>query len=44
MLEWILKFNQCGLYSNSHTKPDARELKPYYDDLFADYLPATMAR
>jgi len=43
MLEWVLKFNQYDLYSKSHTKPNIAELKPYYDDLFAEFLPPTLA-
>jgi inositol oxygenase len=39
MMEWVLKFNQYDLYSKGHTKPDAKALKPYYDDLFAEFLP-----
>ena len=40
MLEWVLKFNQYDLYSKGHTKPDLAQLKPYYDELFAEFLPA----
>ena len=43
MLEWVLKFNQYDLYSKGHTKPDLAQLKPYYDELFAEFLPPTMA-
>jgi inositol oxygenase len=43
MLEWVLKFNQYDLYSKGHTKPNLKELKPYYDDLFAEFLPANLA-
>ena len=43
MLPWVLKFNQYDLYSKGHTKPDVRALKPYYDDLFAEFLPASLA-
>lgn len=39
MMEWVLKFNQYDLYSKGHVKPDVKELKPYYDDLFAEFLP-----
>ena len=39
MMEWVLKFNQYDLYSKGHTKPDVKALKPYYDDLFAEFLP-----
>ncbi len=43
MLEWVLKFNQYDLYSKADTKPDVKQLKPYYDDLFAEFLPPTLA-
>jgi inositol oxygenase len=39
MMQWVLKFNQYDLYSKGHAKPDATALKPYYDDLFAEFLP-----
>lgn len=39
MLEWVKKFNPYDLYSKGHTKPNLQELKPYYDDLFAEFLP-----
>jgi inositol oxygenase len=39
MMQWVLKFNQYDLYSKGHTRPDAKALKPYYDDLFAEFLP-----
>jgi len=43
MLKWVLRFNQYDLYSKGHTKPNVAELKPYYDDLFAEFLPSTLA-
>jgi inositol oxygenase len=43
MLPWVLKFNQYDLYSKGHTKPDVKMLKPYYDDLFAEFLPERVA-
>jgi inositol oxygenase len=43
MLPWVLKFNQYDLYSKGHIKPDVKALKPYYDDLFAEFLPAKAA-
>jgi len=39
MLEWVKKFNPYDLYSKGHSKPNVQELKPYYDDLFAEFLP-----
>ena len=43
MLPWVLKFNQYDLYSKGHTKPDVKALKPYYDELFAEFLPESVA-
>src|SRR5437660_1616889 len=43
MLEWVKKFNPYDLYSKGHSKPDAQALKPYYDDLFAEFLPEKLA-
>jgi inositol oxygenase len=43
MLKWVNDFNQYDLYSKGHAKPDVRQLKPYYDDLFAEFLPKTLA-
>ncbi len=43
MLPAVLKFNPYDLYSKGHTKPDMKELKPYYDDLFAEFFPAKLA-
>ena len=43
MLEWVRKFNPYDLYSKGHTKPNLKELKPFYDDLFAEFLPAKLA-
>jgi inositol oxygenase len=43
MKEWVLKFNPYDLYSKGHTKPNLQELKPYYDDLFAEFFPAKLA-
>jgi inositol oxygenase len=39
MLEWVKKFSPYDLYSKGHSKPNVQELKPYYDDLFAEFLP-----
>ncbi len=43
MLEWVNKFNVYDLYSKGHTKPNVKELKPYYDDLFAEFFPEKIA-
>ncbi|WP_010545247.1 inositol oxygenase family protein [Sphingomonas elodea] len=43
MLKWVLEFNKYDLYSKGHAKPDLAQLKPYYDDLFAEFLPPKVA-
>jgi inositol oxygenase len=43
MLQWVRKFNPYDLYSKGNTKPDLKQLKPYYDELFAEFLPETLA-
>jgi inositol oxygenase len=43
MLPSVLKFNPYDLYSKGNTKPNLAELKPYYDDLFAEFFPEKLA-
>ena len=42
MFKWVDKFNPYDLYSKVPTPPDVKALKPYYEDLIAKYLPATI--
>lgn len=42
MFEWVNKFNPYDLYSKVPVPPNVKELKPYYEDLLAKYLPATL--
>lgn len=42
MLAWVNRFNPYDLYSKAHTKPDLKQLKSFYDDLFAEFLPPTL--
>jgi len=39
MFEWVKKFNPYDLYSKSPKPPVVSELKFYYEDLIAKYLP-----
>src|SRR6202790_2000719 len=39
MFRWVNEFNKYDLYSKGHAKPDVQALKPYYDDLFAEFFP-----
>ncbi len=40
MFEWVRKFNPYDLYSKNPVPPNVKELRPYYEDLIAKYLPA----
>jgi inositol oxygenase len=40
MMGWVRKFNPYDLYSKSATKPDLATLRPYYEDLVAEFFPA----
>ena len=42
MFEWVRAFNPYDLYSKSPKPPVVSELKPYYQELIAKYLPATI--
>lgn len=42
MFKWVDLFNPYDLYSKSPTPPDWKELKPYYENLVAKYLPAQL--
>ena len=42
MFEWVDKFNPYDLYSKVPVPPDAKALRPYYEELVAKYLPATI--
>ncbi len=39
MFEWVRTFNPFDLYSKSDEKPSLAELKPYYEDLVAEFFP-----
>jgi inositol oxygenase len=39
MFRWVEAFNRYDLYSKSDTRPDVAALRPYYEDLIAEYFP-----
>jgi len=43
MFQWVRDFNPYDLYSKSHEPPNVKALKPYYDDLIAEYFPKQIA-
>ena len=38
MLDWVRAFNPYDLYSKGHDRPDVAALKPYYQDLIAEFF------
>jgi len=42
MFKWVDLFNPYDLYSKNPTPPNWKELRPYYEDLVAKYLPSTI--
>jgi inositol oxygenase len=42
MFQWVRRFNPYDLYSKADEKPDLKKLKPYYQELIAEYFPATL--
>ncbi|MGI8784162.1 MAG: inositol oxygenase family protein [Acidobacteriota bacterium] len=43
MFGWVRKFNPYDLYSKSAERPDVKKIKPYYDDLIAEFFPAQLS-
>jgi inositol oxygenase len=42
ILRWVNAFNPYDLYSKCEFEPDAKELRPYYEELIAKYFPAKL--
>lgn len=42
MFRWVRAFNPYDLYSKSAERPDVAKLRPYYEDLIAEYFPSTL--
>jgi len=40
MFDWVRAFNPYDLYSKSDSPPDVNELRPYYEELIAEFFPA----
>jgi inositol oxygenase len=41
--DWVRKFNPYDLYSKGHEPPDVKKLRPYYEDLIAEFFPEKIA-
>jgi inositol oxygenase len=42
MLKWVEAFNPYDLYTKSHERPNVEELRPFYEELIAEYFPAKL--
>ena len=43
LMRWVRAFSAFDLYSKADDRPDAKTLRPYYEDLAAKFLPAQLA-
>jgi inositol oxygenase len=43
IMEWVRRFNPYDLYSKGHERPDVERLRPYYEELIAEYFPPRIA-
>ena len=43
LFRWVRKFNGYDLYTKSAERPDVEALRPYYEDLVAEFLPPVLA-
>lgn len=42
MFEWVRKFNPYDLYSKAAARPDVTALKPFYEELIAEFFPRVL--
>lgn len=42
-MKWVNVFNEYDLYTKSAEEPNVEELKPFYEDLIAEFFPAQIA-
>lgn len=43
MFEWVRRFNPYDLYSKGANRPQVAELKPFYEDLIAEFFPSELS-
>jgi inositol oxygenase len=43
MFHWVRAFNPYDLYTKSHQRPNLAALRPYYEELIAEFLPPVLA-
>jgi inositol oxygenase len=43
LLAWVRRFNPYDLYSKAAERPNVAQLRPFYEELIAEYFPPTLA-
>lgn len=42
LFRWVRAFNPYDLYSKGAARPDVQKLRPYYEELIAEFFPSTL--
>ena len=42
-MEWVKTFNPYDLYSKGQVRPDVEALRPYYEELIAEFFAGKLA-
>jgi inositol oxygenase len=42
MFAWVRAFNPYDLYSKSAVRPDVAKLRPFYEELIAEFFPPVL--
>jgi inositol oxygenase len=42
MFRWVREFNPYDLYSKGSERPNLEQLRPYYEELIAEYFPPVL--
>jgi len=42
MMHWVRTFNPYDLYTKSAERPDVAKLRPFYEELIAEYFPPVL--
>jgi inositol oxygenase len=43
LFTWVRAFNPYDLYSKAESRPDVATLRPFYEELIAEFFPPTLA-
>jgi inositol oxygenase len=43
LMKWVRAFNRYDLYSKAEDRPNLDELRPFYEDLTAEFFPDPLA-